>query len=220
MRKIVVGKMTKGKYVPYLALRQNYNINRNNIRSGVQSAQLWKIKTMNPWWIFCYYYSPIYRSCGELFPVTKEVPSTTPGNIHCRIKQRKTVVTAGGEPGHRSRYLSPIYRSCGELFPVTKEVPSTTPWNIHCRIKQRKTFVTVRSSLWPCVIHFLWIHVKTPPLPKRPHFLPKRPRFFLPKRPHYFFRNYFTKTPPLFYCQNGTFNIFFYSNDDIMCDIL
>jgi hypothetical protein len=33
-------------------------------------------------------------------------------------------------------------------------------------------------------------------------------------------KNYFTKTPPLFYCQNGTFNIFFYSNDDIMCDIL
>ena len=32
-------------------------------------------------------------------------------------------------------------------------------------------------------------------------------------------KNYFTKTPPLFYCQNGTFNISFYSNDDIMCDI-
>jgi len=46
---------------------------------------------------FCYYYSPIYRSCGELFPVTKEVPSTTPGNIHCRIEQRKTFVTAGEE---------------------------------------------------------------------------------------------------------------------------
>ena len=62
------------------------------------------------------------------------------------------------------------------------------------------------------------IHVKTPPLPKRslpkrPYFLPKRPRSFT-KTPPLFFqnKNYFTKTPPPFYCQNGTFNIFFYSN--------
>ena len=41
----------------------------------------------DPWWIVSYYYSPIYRSCGELFLVTKEVPSMIPGNIYCRIKQ-------------------------------------------------------------------------------------------------------------------------------------
>jgi hypothetical protein len=85
------GKNEKGKDVRYLALRQNYNINRKNSKRRSVSTIV-KNKN-NPWWIFCYY-SPIYRSCGELFPVTKEVPSTPPWNIHCRIKQRKTFVTA------------------------------------------------------------------------------------------------------------------------------
>ena len=69
-----------------------------------------------------------------------------------------------------------------------------------------------------CIVEFYYIlHVKTPSLPKRPYFLRKRPHF-LPRRPRFFYQNaptifqnksYFTKTPPLFYCQNGTFNNFF-----------
>jgi hypothetical protein len=54
------------------------------------------------------------------------------------------------------------------------------------------------------------------PLPKRPHFYQSAPTFyqdatvFFTKRPPLFFRiSYFTKTLPLFYCQNGTFNNFF-----------
>ena len=70
------GKNEKGKDVPYLALRQNFNINRKNSKRRSVSTIV-KNKN-NPWWIFSYY-SPIYRSCGELFPVTKEVPSTPPG---------------------------------------------------------------------------------------------------------------------------------------------
>ena len=47
----------------------------------------------DPWWTFSYYYLPIYRSCGELFPVTKEVPSTIPGNIYTAELSRKSFVT-------------------------------------------------------------------------------------------------------------------------------
>jgi hypothetical protein len=69
-----------------------------------------------------------------------------------------------------------------------------------------------------CIVEFYYIlHVKTPSLPKRPYFLRKRPHF-LPRRPRFFYQNaptifqnksYFTKTPPLLYCQNDTFNNFF-----------
>ena len=38
--------------------------------------------------IINYSFAPSFQCCGELFPVTKEVPSTIPGNIYCRIKQK------------------------------------------------------------------------------------------------------------------------------------
>ena len=53
-----MGKMTKGKDVPYLVLRQNYNINKKNSKRHSVSTI---VKNKNkPWWICCYYYSPIY----------------------------------------------------------------------------------------------------------------------------------------------------------------
>jgi hypothetical protein len=56
---------------------------------------------------------------------------------------------------------------------------------------------------------------------KRPYFLPKRSRFFFTIMLQLFFQNenYFTKTPPLFYCQYGTFNIFFSTQTMISCVI-
>jgi len=63
---------------------------------------------------------------------------------------------------------------------------------------------------------------------KRPHyqnvptFYQNAPVFFLPKRPHYFFRIkiILPKRPHFFIAKTARLIIFFYSNDDIMCDIL
>ena len=57
---------------------------------------------------------------------------------------------------------------------------------------------------------------------KRPHYLSKRPHF-LPKHPHYFFRikTILPKRPQFFIAKTACLKIFiFYSNYDIMCDVL
>ena len=46
----------------------------------------------DPWWTFSYYYSPMYRSCGELVPRDKSTIKRHQG-IYTKKKSRTTFVT-------------------------------------------------------------------------------------------------------------------------------
>jgi hypothetical protein len=61
-----VGKKEKGKVLRYLVVWQSCNINKKNFKR--RSVNTTVKNKNNPWWIFGHYYSPIYRSCGELVP--------------------------------------------------------------------------------------------------------------------------------------------------------
>jgi len=52
----------------------------------------------DPWWTFNYYYSPIYRSCGELVLRDKSTIKKHQG-IYTKKKSRTTFVTTGGDEG-------------------------------------------------------------------------------------------------------------------------
>ena len=54
-----------------------------------------------------------------------------------------------------------------------------------------------------------------------PTFYQNAPGFFLPKRLHYFFRIkiILPKRPHFFIAKTACLIFFFYSNDDIMCDV-
>ena len=85
--------------------------------------------------------------------------------------------------------------------------------NFHILIFSSETTGPIATNLW---WNGPWEYMSKRPLPKRPHFYQSAPTFyqdatvFLTKTPPLFIRiSYFTKTLPLFYCQNGTFNNFF-----------
>ena len=100
--------------------------------------------------------------------------------------------------------------SC-ELINVTKLICILFYFHHTDRNHSNKRVTLFYSLEKRMMIYVFDEYISKPPLPKRPHFLLKRPQFFLTKRPHYFVRIKITlpNPPPPFYCQNGTFNNFF-----------
>ena len=142
-----------------------------------------------------------------------------------------------GLPGKGIMYTSQIWSLCffysNQVISTIKTINISNAYSffmiqfyqdLDTKWKQKscnimKSFIIIHGNMNTCQNAPT---TKTPPLfTKTSPLFTKTPPFFYQITPTIFpNKNYFTKTPPIFLAKTSRLIIFFYSNNDIMCDVL